>query len=119
MQPLSSMTLRQRYQTLAVHSRRMCDAARAGDWDALSNLGHDYAEAVATLEWLPQAEPEDEEDRLACQLELAAILALDQEIDRLAREQLQAIRTRLGSMRQSRRLLHSYGNFQQPNPTPE
>lgn len=112
MQPLSSMTLRQRCQTIAVQARRMRDAAQAGDWDTLADLGRHYAETIGALEHLPQAAPLDEEDRQACLLQLAEVMAMDQETDRLARQQLKSIHTQLGSTRQSRRLLGSYGQLQ-------
>jgi hypothetical protein len=117
MQALPDMSLRQRYQTLALQSRRMCEAARRNDWERLTRMSRTYVQTITAIEQLPGIDPLDEHDRIACQLELASIIALNEETDRLARAELGAIRSKLGSLRQSSRLVRSYGRIQASLPT--
>ena len=111
MQDQPNMPLRQRYLTLAIHSRRMCEAARKGNWDELIKVTHLYTEALNTIEQMPPVEPLNAQDRIACQLELANVLALNEETDRLAKIELKDLRNSLTSLRTSSRLNSSYGRM--------
>lgn len=119
MQDQLDMPLRQRYQTLTVHSRRMCEAARKGNWEELIRATRLYTQAINTLEQMPQAEPVDAQDRIACQLELANVLALNEETERLAKIELKDLRGSLSNLRTASRLNKSYGRMQASSvPTP-
>lgn len=117
MQLLSSTPLRQRYQVLAEHARRLHNAAQTGDWETVTQAGDAYVAAGAALQQLPQASPLDEQDRQACLQQLSEIMSLEHEAGRLIHAQMQDIRERMGHTRQSRQLLKSYGRLQPHRPT--
>jgi flagellar protein FliT len=99
------------YEALALIMGRMRDAARASDWDGLSDMQSEYGAIVDRLSPLDRIELDDAQRRRKHDL-VRRILTDDAEIRELINPRMARLSALLASSRQSRALQNSYGSGQ-------
>ncbi|GLC94524.1 flagellar protein FliT [Cupriavidus sp. TA19] len=97
------------YEELLLISEQMLEAARAGNWDAMSELQQVYVGEVDQLRALgPHPAPSAAERSRRYQL-LERILAHDAAIRQIVMPQMSQLEALLGSTRRQRELGQAYG----------
>lgn len=97
------------YEELLLISEQMLEAARAGNWDAMSELQQVYVAEVDQLRALaPQPAPSAEERTRRYRL-LERILAHDAAIRQIVMPQMSQLEALLGNSRRRQELGQAYG----------
>lgn len=97
------------YEEVLLLSEQMLEAARAGNWDAMSELQQVYVAEVDQLRALgPQPAPSAEERTRRYRL-LERILAHDAAIRQIVMPQMSQLEVLLGSSRRKQELVRAYG----------
>jgi len=97
------------YEQLAPLTGRMLVLARAGDWDGLVTLGHEFRASVERLKGLEQPVPLEPWQLMRKQSLLSRILADDAAIRDLVTPELAQLSSLLGNMHRQQHLNHAYG----------
>lgn len=97
------------YEELLVLSEQMLEAARAGNWDAMSELQQVYLAEVERLRQLDHAVPFSDNERLRRFQLLERILAFDARIRDLTMPRLAHLGALLNSSRRRMDLSNTYG----------
>lgn len=99
------------YEELLVLSEQMLEAAKASNWDALSDLQKVYMAEVERLRQLDHSVPFSNDERLRRFQLLERILAYDARIRDLAMPQLAHLGALLNNSRRKQELSAAYGAF--------
>ncbi|KDP86747.1 flagellar assembly protein FliT [Cupriavidus sp. SK-3] len=97
------------YEELLLLSEQMLEAARAGNWDAMSDLQQVYVAEVEQLRRLGPQTTMSAHDRARRYGMLERILAHDASIRQLVVPQMARLEALLGSSRRRQELSHAYG----------
>lgn len=97
------------YEQIAPLTGRMLVLARAGDWDGLVTLGHEFRACVERLKGLELPAPLEPSQLMRKHNLLSRILADDAEIRDLVAPELAQLSSLLGNMHRQQHLNHAYG----------
>ncbi|UBM08598.1 flagellar protein FliT [Cupriavidus metallidurans] len=97
------------YEELVLLSEQMLEAARHGNWDAMTEVQRVYVAQVETLRGRDTHPPATLQERMQRQALLAKLLAHDAAIRDLVMPQLQRLGELLGSARRRRDVNEAYG----------
>jgi len=97
------------YEEILLLSEQMLEAARAGNWDAMSELQQVYVSEVDQLRRLDHEAGLDQAETARRHHLLERILAHDAAIRNLVSPQLARLGALLDSTRRTRALNHAYG----------
>jgi len=93
-------------------ARRMGEAARAGDWEAVTDLEASRRARIA--EYFAAAEGADDAAAVAAGIE--ALLAIDRDVMELARARMGALGAELNALQTGRRVVQAYAAAGQGRP---
>ncbi len=97
------------YEELVLLSEQMLEAARHGNWDAMTEVQRIYVAHVEMLRSKETQPPASMQERMQRQALLARLLAHDAAIRDLVMPQLQRLGELLGSARRRRDVAEAYG----------
>ena len=97
------------YEELVLLSEQMLEAARHGNWDAMTDVQRVYVAQVEALRRKDVPAPATAQERMQHQALLARLLAHDAAIRDLVMPQLQRLGELLGSTRRRRDVNEAYG----------
>ncbi|QET05862.1 MULTISPECIES: flagellar protein FliT [Cupriavidus] len=106
---LSMSPIVRSYEELLLLSEQMLEAARAGNWDAMSELQQVYLAEVERLRQLDHAVPFSDNERLRRFQLLERILAFDARIRDLTMPRLAQLGSLLNNSRTQMSLHRAYG----------
>lgn len=93
------------YQAIADVTERMLAYARAGQWEQVSALTHEYREAVRALQDAPPLSRDELASRRSLMLN---ILENDAGLRRLISPQLETLSEKMGNLQRQRNVLQAY-----------
>lgn len=97
------------YEQIAPLTGRMLALARAGDWDGLVALGHEFRACAERLKGLALPAPLEPAQLMRKHDLLSRILADDAAIRDLVTPELAQLSSLLGNMHRQQHLNHAYG----------
>ncbi|RDK07019.1 flagellar protein FliT [Cupriavidus lacunae] len=107
--PEASSPVTRGYEELLLLSEQMLDAARAGNWDAMSELQQVYVAEVDQLRVLPPQPVPSAQERTRRYHLLERILAHDAAIRQIVMPQMSRLEALLSNSRRRQELVQAYG----------